>query len=90
MLCVIFPLFARSIVAANASSEAGSPIAAEPIGPGRVVLVVGPSGAGKDAVLGEAAKRLGGDPRFLFPKRVVTRESNAADDGAPVRLTAVV
>ena len=67
-------------MAANASSEAGSRTAAEPIGPGRVVLVVGPSGAGKDAVLGEAARRLGGDPRFLFPKRVVTRESNAAED----------
>jgi ribose 1,5-bisphosphokinase len=59
-------------VAASASSE--------PIGPGRVVLVVGPSGAGKDALLGEAARRLGGDPRFLFPRRVVTREANAAED----------
>ena len=59
---------------ARASSEA------EPIGPGHVVLVVGPSGAGKDAVLGEAARRLSSDPRFLFPKRVVTREPNAAED----------
>jgi ribose 1,5-bisphosphokinase len=55
-------------------------VCSEPIGPGRVVLVVGPSGAGKDAVLGEAARRLGSDPRFLFPKRVVTREANAAED----------
>jgi ribose 1,5-bisphosphokinase len=53
---------------------------AGPIGPGRIVLVVGPSGAGKDAVLGEAARHLGDDPRFLFPKRVVTREPNAAED----------
>jgi ribose 1,5-bisphosphokinase len=44
------------------------------------VLVVGPSGAGKDAVLGEAARRLSGDARFLFPKRVVTRAANAAED----------
>ncbi|HEU4381582.1 MAG TPA: phosphonate metabolism protein/1,5-bisphosphokinase (PRPP-forming) PhnN, partial [Hyphomicrobiaceae bacterium] len=50
------------------------------IGPGPVVLVVGPSGAGKDAVLGEAARRLGSDPSFLFAKRVVTREANAAED----------
>jgi ribose 1,5-bisphosphokinase len=59
-------------VVASASSE--------PIGPGCVVLVVGPSGAGKDAVLGEAARRLAGNARFLFPKRVVTREANAAED----------
>jgi ribose 1,5-bisphosphokinase len=44
------------------------------------VLVVGPSGAGKDAVLGEAAGHLDSDPRFLFPKRVVTREANSAED----------
>ena len=67
-------------MAASASSEAGSSRAPEPIGPGLVVLVVGPSGAGKDAVLGEAARRLGDDQRFLFPKRVVTREANAAED----------
>jgi ribose 1,5-bisphosphokinase len=67
-------------VTASASSEAGPSRAAEPIGPGRVVLVVGPSGAGKDAVLSEAARRLGSDPRFLFPKRVVTREASAAED----------
>jgi ribose 1,5-bisphosphokinase len=55
-------------------------VSSEPIGPGRVVLVVGPSGAGKDAVLAEAARRVGDDPRFLFPKRVVTREPSAAED----------
>jgi ribose 1,5-bisphosphokinase len=54
----------------------------EPIGPGHVVLVVGPSGAGKDAVLREVVDRLGGDPRFLFPQRVVTRRSNAAEQHA--------
>jgi phosphonate metabolism protein PhnN/1,5-bisphosphokinase (PRPP-forming) len=45
-----------------------------------VVLVVGPSGAGKDAVLGAARERLAGDGRFLFPRRVVTREANLAED----------
>jgi ribose 1,5-bisphosphokinase len=49
------------------------------IGPGRVVLVVGPSGAGKDAVIREVADRLDGDTRFLFPQRVVTREANRAE-----------
>jgi ribose 1,5-bisphosphokinase len=71
---VTFLSFARSIVAASGFSEG------QPIGPGRVVLMVGPSGAGKDAVLGEATRRLGDNPGFLFPRRVVTREANAAED----------
>jgi ribose 1,5-bisphosphokinase len=50
------------------------------IGPGRVVLVVGPSGAGKDAVIGETRRLLMEDRRFLFPRRIVTRAPNAAED----------
>lgn len=44
---------------------------------GRLVLVVGPSGAGKDSVLRGAAVELAGDPRFVFPRRVVTRRAEA-------------
>ena len=40
---------------------------------GTFVAVVGPSGAGKDAVIGYARSRLGGDPRFHFVRRVITR-----------------
>ena len=40
---------------------------------GGFVLVVGPSGAGKDTVIAGARAALEGEPRLLFPRRVVTR-----------------
>ncbi len=43
-----------------------------------LVLVVGPSGAGKDTVIAGAKAALGADPRFHFVRRVVTR---AVGDG---------
>jgi ribose 1,5-bisphosphokinase len=41
---------------------------------GRLVLVVGPSGAGKDSILRYAMAHFAGDARFVFPRRCVTRE----------------
>jgi ribose 1,5-bisphosphokinase len=46
---------------------------------GGFVLVVGPSGAGKDTLIGLARQALAGEPRVLFPRRVVTRASSAAE-----------
>lgn len=40
-----------------------------------LVLVVGPSGAGKDTLLNAVRGTLGDDPRFRFVQRVVTRAS---------------
>src|SRR5215475_9992930 len=50
------------------------------IGPGRLVAVAGPSGAGKDTLLRFARNHLGSDPNIVFPHRVVTRETSAAED----------
>ncbi len=51
---------------------------------GHLVLVVGPSGAGKDSVLRGAAQEFASDPRFVFPRRIVTRavEVEAEDHGS--------
>jgi ribose 1,5-bisphosphokinase len=49
------------------------------IGPGTLALVVGPSGAGKDALINGAREVLERDHRFLFVERVVTRPSTAVE-----------
>ncbi|WP_314949260.1 phosphonate metabolism protein/1,5-bisphosphokinase (PRPP-forming) PhnN [Bradyrhizobium cosmicum] len=54
--------------------------AAGGIGPGRLVLVVGPSGAGKDTLLRLAQAACIVDPDIVFPRRVVTRASSADED----------
>ena len=47
---------------------------------GVLVGVVGPSGAGKDTLIAGARKLLVDDPRFTFPRRIVTRPSSDAED----------
>jgi len=63
---------------AAASARRGS------IGPGRLVLVVGPSGAGKDTLIAGAREACQGDPSVVFPRRVVTRPASAAEDNATI------
>jgi ribose 1,5-bisphosphokinase len=51
-----------------------------PIGQGVFVAVVGPSGAGKDTLIAYARAALGGEPDFLFVRRVITRPSDASTE----------
>jgi ribose 1,5-bisphosphokinase len=54
------------------------------IGPGALVVVVGPSGAGKDTLLALARALCAPDsqidPPIVFPRRIVTRPPSAAED----------
>jgi ribose 1,5-bisphosphokinase len=60
------------------TAEAGQVVGA--IGPGRLVLVVGPSGAGKDTLLRLARAACAEDHEIAFPRRVVTRAASADED----------
>ncbi len=50
------------------------------VGPGRLVLVVGPSGAGKDTLLSLARTACAGEAGIVFARRVVTRAASAFED----------
>ena len=45
---------------------------------GRLVLVVGASGAGKARILRYATAHFAGDARFVFPRRCITRVADAS------------
>jgi ribose 1,5-bisphosphokinase len=48
------------------------------------VLVVGPSGAGKDTLLGLAKAACADDGNIVFPRRVITREASASEENEEV------
>jgi ribose 1,5-bisphosphokinase len=56
------------------------------IGPGRLVLVVGPSGAGKDTLLGLAKAACADERNIVFPRRVITREASASEENEEVSI----
>ncbi len=65
-------------------TQAISDVRSQAIGPGRLVLVVGPSGAGKDTLIGLARDACAGDDSIAFPRRVVTREASSFEDNEQV------
>jgi ribose 1,5-bisphosphokinase len=69
-----------SAVAPTVETKAEAPAVA--MARGCLVLVVGPSGAGKDTLLAVARAACAGDGGICFVRRGVTREASAAEDHA--------
>jgi phosphonate metabolism protein PhnN/1,5-bisphosphokinase (PRPP-forming) len=57
----------------NSSSEQASRT-------GQLILIVGPSGAGKDTLLDGAKKEFASDKRIVFAKRLITRPAQDEDN----------
>jgi ribose 1,5-bisphosphokinase len=52
---------------------------------GRLIPVVGPSGAGKDSLIAWCRDRFAGDPTVVFPRRIITRAvADLSEDHATV------
>jgi ribose 1,5-bisphosphokinase len=64
----------------SADTQPASAVRSVMIGPGRLVLVVGPSGAGKDTLINGAKLECAGDGAVVFPRRVITRPPSAFED----------
>jgi len=60
------------------AEEASNPKTSVPSG--TLFLVVGPSGAGKDTLIGAARQELGGDGAYYFVRRVITRPADAGGE----------
>jgi ribose 1,5-bisphosphokinase len=62
------------------SSESGELPGAQAGGRGALVLIVGPSGAGKDTVMRGARELLAAEKRIVFLRRWITRPPNEWED----------
>lgn len=69
-----------SRIFAGSMQQTSSLAMAEVMRPGMLVLVVGPSGAGKDSLLAAAQSALAGSSDHVFPVRDVTRPAGAAGE----------
>lgn len=58
------------------------------LGPGLLVLVVGPSGAGKDTLIAYARERLAGQTGLRFARRRITRPTDATENHVSLDETA--
>lgn len=56
--------------------------------PGRLVLVVGPSGAGKNTIIAGAKAALCGDASMVLPRRIIARRATEAEDDESLDETA--
>lgn len=54
------------------------------IGPGRLVLVTGPSGAGKDTLIDLVQAACADNDAIVFPRRTVTREASVSENNESV------
>jgi ribose 1,5-bisphosphokinase len=54
------------------------------IGPGRLILIVGPSGAGKDTLLSLAKAACADCANIVFARRVITRAASTSEDNEEV------
>ncbi|WP_208978408.1 hypothetical protein [Pseudovibrio denitrificans] len=50
------------------------------LGPGALVMVVGPSGAGKDTLIYGYKDRCEGDANIMFARRLITRPADAGSE----------
>ena len=67
------------------AARSGPPTKKKPrVTPGRLILVVGPSGAGKDTLIAAAQRKFKDDPAVVFPRRTITRPEAIGEDHVPV------